>query len=170
VSSADGLRPSQANIRDSNSAPAAYLTQRPSIPSIRIRVSSGIQRQPVVARRGSTSSSLKEFRLHPEKFLSSNNRYLPLLKRNAAEIETKLKKQEQQQKIIDNHHLQIRNQQLSQLSDQASDLTFDDADVKSFLSEEIATTIIESMTSYKRPDILTTDTKMKRYVFLVAPG
>ncbi|CAF1665891.1 unnamed protein product [Adineta ricciae] len=59
----------------------------------------------------STKSTLQQFRLHPERFLSQSNRYLPLLRRQALKAQSHLKDTD------------------------GSDLTYDDA--KSFLSEEI---------------------------------
>jgi hypothetical protein len=69
--------------------------------------------------------SLKEFRLHPENFLSTSNRYLPLLLRQAAEIRSR-HASVKREKIVSSPTLS----HLSETSDTSSD------DVKSFLSEE----------------------------------
>jgi hypothetical protein len=85
-----------------------------------------------LSRIFSAKSSLQEFRLHPERFLSKSNRYLPLLKRQATDIES--------------HELYIKQRtqlslSTSHLSD-GSDLAYDDA--KSFLSEEFEAGFVPS--------------------------
>ncbi len=82
------------------------------------------RKEPKKSRRPSSrifasKQTLQQFRCHPERFLSQSNRYLPLLRRQAADNQLKSKKNP--------------IQSLGRFSD-GSELTFDDA--KSFLSEE----------------------------------
>ena len=95
-------------------------------------------------KRASTASrsqlakrSLDEFRLHPERFLSASNRYLPLLRRQVLEMQTRgllIKRQrEKSDSSSSKKQHKLLPPSLSRLSD-ASDLVNDDA--KSFLSED----------------------------------
>ncbi len=105
-------------IRSINSAPArttSYYRKEP-------RKS---QRPP--SRIFASKHSLQQFRRYPERFLSQSNRYLPLLRRQAVEIELKSKKQ--------------AIQSVARLSD-GSELTFDD--IGSFLSEENEAEFVDS--------------------------
>ena len=83
--------------------------------------------------------SLDEFRLHPERFLSASNRYLPLLRRQVLEMETRDRLIRRQREKSDSSTTTKKQQHtlippsLSRLSD-TSDLVYDDA--KSFLSED----------------------------------
>lgn len=89
-----------------------------------------------MTRVGSARNALQEFRHHPERFLSSSNRYLPLLRRQAIDMETKeflLKQQREKAELAKRHRRGFDSSPPSRLSD-GSDMTYDDA--KSFLSEE----------------------------------
>ena len=94
----------------------------------------------------SAKSSLQEFRLHPERFLSKSNRYLPLLRRQATDIESHkfyIKQQKEKNDIMKKQRAQVLSS-ASRLSD-GSDLTYEDA--KSFLSEEMETEFVQSLYS-----------------------
>lgn len=111
VTSAHGLRTDP--ISPTDSAPVLK-----AVDQIEVHASPIIhQRQRSPARMIATKSSLREFRQHPERFLSKSNRYLPLLQRQASQS-----------------RLQKAKPSNSSLAD-GSDLAYDDA--RSFLSEEI---------------------------------
>ena len=133
--SAFGVRTSSASnqLRSTNSAPLVRPTTASS--SSETQKSSAFSPQPrrSLSRIRSAKSCLEEFRLHPERFLSTNNRYLPLLRRQAIEVKVKEAQSKQSGKII--------TPSPSRLSD-GSDMTYDDA--KSFLSEETEFTFVSS--------------------------
>lgn len=124
--SAFGVRVSSASqhVRSTSSAPLI----RPTSSSLESHKSSTASSQPrrSLSRIRSAKSCFEEFRLHPERFLSASNRYLPLLRRQAIEVKIKESQSKQAGKII-------TPSPPSRLSD-GSDMTYDDA--KSFLSEE----------------------------------
>lgn len=107
TSSAPLIRP-QSSSTDTTKSPSASPQPRRSLSRIR-----------------SARSCLEEFRLHPERFLSPSNRYLPLLRRQAIGLRVKDAHSKAQGKAM--------TPSPSRLSD-GSDTTYDDA--KSFLSEE----------------------------------
>jgi hypothetical protein len=113
---------SNNGIRTINSAPPIITIDHPQELT---KVSSKLKRPS--SRIFSTKKSLQEFRHYPDKFLSKSNRYLPLLRRQAAEIEA--------------YELSLKKQRTQSNSD-GSDLAYDDA--KSFLSEEIEGGLIQS--------------------------
>lgn len=80
-----------------------------------------------LSKINSPQSSLQEFRVHPERFLSATNRYLPLLRRQMTDIDPKDKAE-----LMRKQRSSI-SPPISRLSD-GSDLTYDEA--KSFLSED----------------------------------
>ena len=86
----------------------------------------------------SVKKSLEEFRLHPERFLSASNRYLPLLRRQALDVEASNKQQKEKNDLIKRRRTNF-SPPISRLSD-GSDLAYDDA--KSFLSEEFDMTFV----------------------------
>ncbi|CAF1061134.1 unnamed protein product [Didymodactylos carnosus] len=146
ITSANGIKPPQENDqRESNSAPVFIThngegTNSPELLHSNILIKINDNQTGTHSRRLSSKYSIKDFRLHPERFLSANNRYLPLLKRNAMENETRELLSKQQQKVPQNeNYLRVRNQQTSRLSDNSysgSDLTYDE-DIKSFLSDDV---------------------------------
>jgi len=137
VATANGVRTSNSSYdtRPSNSAPLIRTITSTVEPSNKeIKQSPKPKRS--LSRINSTQKSLKEFRLHPERFLSASNRYLPLLRRQALEVESKQPKD----KTDSTKRTRINfSPPISCVSD-GSDLTYDDS--KSFLSEEIETGFI----------------------------
>ncbi len=133
VASANGVRSSNSSreTRSTNSAPIMRTMADPS--NEQITESSKSKRR--VSRISSAKSIVEEFRLHPERFLSASNRYLPLLRRQALEAESRESSSKQQKEKNDSIKKSRRHLSppLSRLSD-GSDLTYDDA--KSFLSED----------------------------------
>ncbi|CAF4406160.1 unnamed protein product, partial [Rotaria magnacalcarata] len=84
-----------------------------------------------LSRISSAKSSVQEFRRHPERYLSSSNRYLPLLLRQMTDIDAKESHNKQQKEQIDCIRRRMNfSPPISRLSD-GSDLTYDEA--KSFL-------------------------------------
>lgn len=136
VTSAHGIRSSNSSYdtRPINSAPLIR-----TIPSAIEHSTEEIKQSPKpkrsLSRINSARKAVEEFRLHPERFLSASNRYLPLLRRQALEAESKQQKQDTIKKTRIHFSPPI-----SRLSD-GSDLTYDDA--KSFLSEEFDTRFVE---------------------------
>jgi hypothetical protein len=102
-------------IRTINSAPPIttidYVKEAIKTPSKPKRPSSRIF---------STKNTLRAFSRYPERFLSKSNRYLPLLRRQAVEIES--------------NEFYLKKQRTQSTFD-GSDVAYDDA--KSFLSEEV---------------------------------
>jgi hypothetical protein len=137
ATSAHGIQSSSSSYetRPSNSAPLMRtLTSGIDQTDEEIKHSPKIKRS--LSRINSAKNSLQEFRLHPERFLSASNRYLPLLRRQAIEVETQqlyIKQQKEKTDAIKKQRMHF-SPPISRLSD-GSDLTYDDA--KSFLSEEI---------------------------------
>jgi hypothetical protein len=132
VATANGIQSSDSSddTRISNSAP---LIRTNSATNEQIKES--IKPKRSLSRIDSSQKSMKEFRIHPERFLSASNRYLPLLRRQALEIESKELHSKQQKDRNDSIKKQrsMFSPPMSRLSD-GSDLIYDDA--KSFLSEE----------------------------------
>jgi hypothetical protein len=124
INSAPGIRSSSSlkNLRSTNSAPLLRAVS-PSINSANAQLKLSFKS----TRTSSSKNSLQDFRLHPERYLSSSNCYLPLLRRQAMESETKEKND-----LIKKQQTYL-SPPISRLSI-GSDLTFDDA--KSFLSED----------------------------------
>ena len=92
------------------------------------------QKRRLICRIRSPKDLLQDFRRHPERYLSTSNRYLPLLKRQALEAEHKASYvKEEREKSESLKRRMISTISPSRLSD-GSDMTYDDA--KSFLSEE----------------------------------
>jgi hypothetical protein len=128
INSAPGIRSSSSskNLRSTKSAPLLRAVS-PSINPANAQLKLPIKSTRSLSRTSSSKNPLQDFRLHPERYLSASNCYLPLLRRHAMESETKEKNDS------------IKKQQtysspsISRLSI-GSDLTFDDA--KSFLSED----------------------------------
>jgi len=133
IATAHGIRASDVSYdtRPSNSAPLIRTITSTIEPPSNEEIKQLPKPNQSLSRINSPNKSLKEFRLHPERFLSASNRYLPLLRRQALEVESK------QQKNKNNPRKRTRinlSPTISRLSD-GSDLIYDDA--KSFLSEEI---------------------------------
>lgn len=143
TTSANGIRSSNSSYdtRPSNSAPIIR-----TIPSAIERSNEEIKLSPKpkrsLSRINSARKAVEEFRLHPERFLSASNRYLPLLRRQASETELTQQKTEPIRKPRINFSPPI-----SRLSD-GSDLTYDDA--KSFLSEENENGFVEFIFFFHR--------------------
>ena len=136
VVSVNDIRSSNASCgtRVSNSAPQ-MLTVPSVINNTNEPTKQSSQHKRRLSRINSGKDCLQEFRHHPERFLSASNRYLPLLRRQATDIDSKSLHDKQQKEKIDSMRKQrvIGSPSTSRLSDR-SDLTYDDA--KSFLSEE----------------------------------
>ena len=132
--SAFGVRTGSATqqVRSTSSAPLL----RPTSSSSESHKSSSSSPQPrrCLARIRSAKSALEEFRVHPERFLSASNRYLPLLRRQAIEVKMK------------ESHGKVVTPSPSRLSD-GSDMTYDDA--KSFLSEETEFAFVHFRPSFR---------------------
>ncbi|CAF3420303.1 unnamed protein product [Rotaria sp. Silwood1] len=136
ITSANGIQSSSStyDTRTTNSAPPVRI-----ISSNIINTNEQIQHSPKsrrsLSRISSAKGSLQEFRLHPERFLSASNRYLPLLRRQTTDIESRELYNRQQKEKNDSIKKQRINfsPPISRLSD-GSDLTYDEA--KSFLSED----------------------------------
>ena len=136
VTSAHGIRSTNSSheTRPSNSAPV-IRTVSSEIDQTNEERKQSPKTKRSLSRINSAKNHLQEFRLHPERFLSASNRYLPLLRRQAIEFETKQLYIKQQKEKSDSTRKQRMHfsPPISRLSD-GSDLTYDDA--KSFLSEE----------------------------------
>jgi hypothetical protein len=134
AASAQGIRSSNSShhTRTTNSAPLLR-----TVTSLLDNSNEQLKPPPKrsLSRISSAKKALEEFRLHPERFLSASNRYLPLLRRQALDVESKELLSKQQKEKNDSIKKQRRNfsPPISRLSD-GSDLTYDDA--KSFLSED----------------------------------
>ncbi|CAF0858330.1 unnamed protein product [Rotaria sordida] len=125
---------SSYNTRTSNSAPPVQ-TISSNIDNINEQIKHSSKPKRSLSRINSAKNSLQEFRLHPERFLSPSNRYLPLLRRQVTDIESREfynKQQKDKNDLIKKQRINI-SPPISRLSDE-SDLTYDEA--KSFLSEE----------------------------------
>ncbi|CAF3407517.1 unnamed protein product [Rotaria socialis] len=136
VISADGIQPSNTFVdaRPSKSAPPIRITSSALDSTSEQTKPSPKPRRPV-SRISSATSSIQDFRRHPERYLSSSNRYLPLLLRQMTDIDSKESHNKQQKERIDSIRKRMNfSPPISRLSD-GSDLTYDEA--KSFLSEEI---------------------------------
>lgn len=121
--------------RPVNSAPPPRIIS-PTVDNTSEQPKPSVQPRRSLARITSAKNSLKEFRLHPERFLSPSNRYLPLLRRQMSDISSKdpnNKMAKEKLEYLKKQRLSI-SPPISRLSD-GSDLTYDEA--KSFLSEEI---------------------------------
>jgi len=134
VASENGVRLSNSSreTRTTNSAPLIRSIVEPS----NEQITELPEPKRSVYRVNTAKSIVAKFRLHPERFLSPSNRYLPLLRRQALELESRESSSKQQKDKSDSTKNQRRHfsPPMSRLSD-GSDLTYDDA--KSFLSEEV---------------------------------
>ncbi len=134
IKTAHGIRSSNSShdTRTSISAPLIRTITSANEPSNEEIKQSSKPKRPL-SRISSVKSAIQEFRLHPERFLSASNRYLPLLRRQALEVESKRSKDKNDSSKKSRINF---SPPISRLSD-GSDLTYDDA--KSFLSEDIET-------------------------------
>ncbi|CAF1158148.1 unnamed protein product [Adineta steineri] len=138
ITSAPTVRTSNSSydMRSTNSAPSCK-TELSIIGYSKEKINQSLKSKRFIPQINSTKPSVQEFRLHPEKFLSASNCYLPLLRRHAIENETK-EYLTKQQKEKNNNNLTKKQQihfspSLSRLSAE-SDVVFDDA--RSFLSDD----------------------------------
>ncbi len=136
VASANGIRSSSSSheTRTTNSAPLIRAISSITEPSNeQIKEPSKPKRS--VIRINSAKQAVEQLRLHPERFLSASNRYLPLLRRQAFEAESRELSSKQQNDKNDSIKKQRKHisPSMSRLS-VGSDLISDDA--KSFLSED----------------------------------
>ncbi|CAF2865474.1 unnamed protein product [Rotaria sp. Silwood2] len=136
MTSANGIQSSSSTYdnRTTKSAPPVRIISS-NIDNINEQIKHSARSRRSLSRISSAKSSLQEFRLHPERFLSASNRYLPLLRRQNTDIESKdyyNRQQKEKNDLIKKQRINF-SPPISRLSD-GSDLTYDEA--KSFLSDD----------------------------------